>query len=345
MEGLKRSIQKQIDDDGTMPGLEAQVVDGQIRLNYEPAVPTDLSLFDIVGTNDINNAIGILDKSGNPGFFTAEKDVNSQVEGFTNYDAAGGGAITVDVDDGGGGATPVTLYTEQNVKTASDMVTADYFVQTVNETLDGNEDIRVDIVDNAIAFTSTRVGRKNNDGAPADESLVVLSGLGAEAGTLFGIDAGTAKGSGDKNFRLHVVTNNPQFQIGAERGQTMTVSMGNMSAEALGVNNLDLTSIEGANSALGKINQAIDKVSAERSKLGAFQNGLEYAINNLRNTHGNLTSAESRIRDADIAMEMIEFTRNQIVAQTGTAMLAQANLLPQGVLELLRECNSNSPLC
>jgi flagellin len=86
---------------------------------------------------------------------------------------------------------------------------------------------------------------------------------------------------------------------------------------------------------MGVLNKALDSVSAERSKLGAFQNRLEYAVNNLRNTHSNLTAAESRIRDADIAMEMIEFTRNQIIQQSGTAMLAQANMVPQGVLQLL----------
>jgi flagellin len=87
---------------------------------------------------------------------------------------------------------------------------------------------------------------------------------------------------------------------------------------------------------MGMVNKALDRVSTQRAKLGAYQNRLEYAINNLRNTHSNLTSAESRIRDADIAMEMIEFTRNQIINQSGTAMLAQANMLPQGVLQLLQ---------
>jgi flagellin len=96
-----------------------------------------------------------------------------------------------------------------------------------------------------------------------------------------------------------------------------------------------MTSVEGAQSALSKLNQALDVVSTERSKLGSFQNRLEYSINNLRNTSSNLTSAESRIRDADIAMEMIEFTRNQIVSQSGVAMLAQANMVPQSVLSLL----------
>ena len=143
------------------------------------------------------------------------------------------------------------------------------------------------------------------------------------------------KGTGDTNFRMHVVNNQPQFQIGADQGQSMEVGMADMTARALGVDKLDMTTVAGAQKALGKLNKAIDMVSSERSKLGAFQNRLEYAVNNLRSTHSNLSAAESRIRDADIAQEMIEFTRNQIVSQSGTAMLAQANMIPQGVLQLL----------
>jgi flagellin len=167
--------------------------------------------------------------------------------------------------------------------------------------------------------------------------VTLNTGVGQEVYTksLLGLSEGTAKGSGDKNFVLRVVNSQPQFQIGADQGQTMNISIGNMSAQALGVDNIDLTTVKGANEAMGVLNKAIDRVSSERSKLGSFQNRLQYSINNLRNTHSNLTAAESRIRDADIAMEMIEFTRNQIMQQSGTAMLAQANMVPQGVLQLL----------
>jgi flagellin len=180
-----------------------------------------------------------------------------------------------------------------------------------------------------------RVGQENvNAGSPI-ESEVSLNIDDAATLSEFGLKNGVAKGSGDTNFRLHVVDNKPQFQIGADPGQSMQVSMGDMSSEALGINNLDMTTVDGAQEALVRLNKGLDMVSGERSKLGAFQNRLEYSINNLRNTSSNLTAAESRIRDADIAMEMIEFTRNQIVAQSGTAMLAQANMLPQSVLSLL----------
>ena len=135
---------------------------------------------------------------------------------------------------------------------------------------------------------------------------------------------------------MHVINNDAQFLIGGDEGQTMGINISNMSAEALGVESVDLTTVAKAQEGLARINSAIDKVSAERSKLGSFQNRLEFAINNLRNTHSNLVASESRIRDADIALEMIEFTRNQIISQSGTAMLAQANMVPQGVLQLLK---------
>ncbi|MFV9510524.1 flagellin [Tepidibacillus sp. LV47] len=91
-----------------------------------------------------------------------------------------------------------------------------------------------------------------------------------------------------------------------------------------------------ASSAITKIQTALDRVSAERSKLGAVQNRLEHTINNLGTASENLTAAESRIRDVDMAKEMMEFTKNNILQQAAQAMLAQANQLPQGVLQLLR---------
>jgi len=102
------------------------------------------------------------------------------------------------------------------------------------------------------------------------------------------------------------------------------------------VGGVDVSSQAAANSAITTINNALEKVSAERSKLGAYQNRLEHTINNLGTASENLTAAESRIRDVDMAREMMEFTRASILSQAAQAMLAQANQLPQGVLQLLR---------
>ena len=126
-----------------------------------------------------------------------------------------------------------------------------------------------------------------------------------------------------------------KFQIGANKDQNTDVSINNMSANGLGVNALDVTTQDGANVAIETIDNAIKTVSSERSKLGAVQNRLDHTINNLTATSENLSAAESRIRDVDMAKEMMEFTKNNILNQASTAMLAQANQMPQGVLQLL----------
>ena len=126
------------------------------------------------------------------------------------------------------------------------------------------------------------------------------------------------------------------FQIGANAGQTTSISISNMSATALGVSSLVLSTQSGANSALAKVDTALTMVSSERGKLGGMQNRLEHTINNLGTTSENLSASESRIRDVDMAKEMMEFTKNNILTQAAQAMLAQANQQPQGVLQLLR---------
>lgn len=164
------------------------------------------------------------------------------------------------------------------------------------------------------------------------------------------------------------------FQIGANAGQTVTLSIGKMdtsvsgaggvpsgggasggvsgasgasggvsgggggttvSGAGLGIANVNISTQAGASAAITTIQNAINKVSSERAKLGAIQNRLEHTINNLGTAAENLTASESRIRDVDMAKEIMEFTKNSILQQAAQAMLAQANMQPQGVLQLL----------
>lgn len=127
------------------------------------------------------------------------------------------------------------------------------------------------------------------------------------------------------------------LQIGANADQTLEVKIGAMAAADLGVNVIDVTGFTANpfDTQLGLMDTAISAVSSERSKLGAYQNRLEHTINNLQTADENLTAAESRIRDVDMALEMANFTRHQILQQAGTAMLAQANVSTQSVLKLL----------
>jgi flagellin len=129
-------------------------------------------------------------------------------------------------------------------------------------------------------------------------------------------------------------TSSQTFQIGANNGETLAVSFNGISAAILGTSSLDL--VNSASSAITALDSAIQTVSTNRANLGAVQNRLEHTISNLSVATENLSASESRIRDTDMAQEMVSFTRSQILTQAGTAMLAQANQAPQQVLQLLR---------
>jgi flagellin len=179
-------------------------------------------------------------------------------------------------------------------------------------------DVKVDVTDSGngvwkVAVTTAKTGS-------------TLSVAGAAAGD-FGF--GTA-------FATQAVANSTGgvFQVGANQGESLSISIAKTDATALGTGSLNLTT--GAASAITTIDAAISTVSTNRSTLGAYQNRLEHAINNLNVAVENLSASESRIRDTDMAQEMTSYTRTQILSQAGTAMLAQANQAPQGVLQLLR---------
>ena len=126
------------------------------------------------------------------------------------------------------------------------------------------------------------------------------------------------------------------LQIGSLKGQTIKISISNMNAATLGVSGLTVDKNSTAGVSMSKIQAAIDKVSTQRSNLGALQNRLEHTINNLDTTSENTSAAESRIRDTDMAEEMVNYSKNNILAQAGQSMLAQANQANQGVLTLLQ---------
>lgn len=140
------------------------------------------------------------------------------------------------------------------------------------------------------------------------------------------------------------------FHIGANTAQNTSLTISTMDSATLGTLNGGTTALEdigdtgsnnlktqgGADAAITIIDEAIKDVSSERAKLGAMQNRLEHTINNLGTTSENLTASESRIRDVDMAKEMMEFTKNNILSQASQAMLAQANMQPQSVLQLLQ---------
>ncbi|TVY08425.1 flagellin N-terminal helical domain-containing protein [Paenibacillus cremeus] len=151
---------------------------------------------------------------------------------------------------------------------------------------------------------------------------------------------------GMTNVNADIKNSGVSFQIGANANQTLQISIGDMRTTAVGktsingvdkfVADVDISTKDGAQNATKILDEAIKNVSAERSKLGAYQNRLEHTINNLNTSSENLTSAESRVRDVDMAKEMMNQSKSSILAQAAQSMLAQANQQPQGVLQLLR---------
>ena len=140
----------------------------------------------------------------------------------------------------------------------------------------------------------------------------------------------------------NVVTASMWFHIGSNMDQRMQVYIGTMSATALGIREIGteakitLATPEDANRAIGVIDEALKKINKQRADLGAYQNRMEYTVKGLNIAAENLQASESRIRDTDMASQMVEFTKNSVLQQAGTAMLAQANSQSQNVLSLLR---------
>ncbi len=140
----------------------------------------------------------------------------------------------------------------------------------------------------------------------------------------------------------NVVTGSMWFHIGANMDQRMQIYIGTMSSTALGIREigsetkLSLSTPEEANRAIGVIDEGLKKINKQRADLGAYQNRMEMAVKGLDVSAENLQASESRIRDTDMASQMVEFTKNSVLQQAGTAMLAQANSQSQNILSLLR---------
>ena len=176
---------------------------------------------------------------------------------------------------------------------------------------------------------------KQKENTDKDEFKVTLNGVELDKAKA----AVTAEGvtQRDAEFSEGKVS----VQVGANANQSMNIEIGDMRAQALKITNakgkgLSVKDAESANEAITAFDAALNTVSSQRANLGAVQNRLEYTISNLDNTAENLTSAESTLRDVDMAKEMMEYSKNNILNQAAQAMISQANQQPQNVLQLLR---------
>ncbi|MGE5673678.1 MAG: flagellin [Mycobacterium leprae] len=159
----------------------------------------------------------------------------------------------------------------------------------------------------------------------------VFTGINGYAGLSFRVDI-----SADASGSVTLAAKNLTFQVGANNGETIATSMANLTSANLNIGSLNIGTRTGATDALSILDNAVSVVSTQRAKMGAMQNRLDNTISTLQTQSENITSANSRIRDIDMASEMASFTKFQVLSQASTAMLAQANQLPQGILTLLR---------
>lgn len=235
-------------------------------------------------------------------------------------------ALTSDFELIGPDGTSTTM-TGQSNSGALTIAGVSFAFNTENVTSNGT--VKFDLTSNGLEIDLSGDKTVNNAAISAyDGSKLNIGGFEFEVLTNHGAD-GNAKA-------VNVIDKSVKFHIGANAGQSTDLSINNMSAISLGVDSLNLTTQAGANVAIDDIDTALNTVSSERAKLGAVQNRLEHTINNLGTTSENLTASESRIRDVDMAKEMMEFTKNNILSQAAQAMLAQANQQPQSVLQLLQ---------
>ena len=205
---------------------------------------------------------------------------------------------------------------------------------TITLKLDAAKDYTADEIKDFLAHAQLNniTDKKDIDKINDLLKTVTVTGTGIDGDTGytdFAQNTGTTTGPAGQALTLQIGDTSADFN-------QMNVSIGDMHIDALGIKDIDISNQAGAKAAVDKIKAAINSVSSTRGDLGAIQNRLEHTINNLSVTAENMTAAESRIRDVDMANEMMAYTKNNILVQSSQAMLAQANQIPQGVLQLLQ---------
>jgi flagellin len=186
-------------------------------------------------------------------------------------------------------------------------------------------DLRFDVTNTATGDTTAYAINGYTGGAIDLGGLQLTDGVKTQADNAAG-EAISVASTGEA-LTLHV---------GANQGQNMQVSLSDTSSAALGISRINLTTQEGADAAIGAIDSAIDKISTDRSRMGAVTNRMEHTIRNLSTAEENMTASESRIRDADMAKEILNYTRNAILAQASISIMAQSKMMPQSILRLLQ---------
>ena len=330
--------------DAGVSGTVSITSDAQGVLKMKSNNTSEDSSFGFVGTDSTNvgankNEPGAASSFGAVLMGTNDTNTNKMVDAtqkFANTIAAGSN-FTMTINGTEIQASITAL--NEGTSTMDDVATAlktsiDVAVTKYNTAMGTGSSAELDAID----FTV----EKNKDGSlnvvyNGDKDISFSFGELTDANGVTGTIA-TKLGLTNKQSASATSNKGIELQIGANEGQTMEFTIDDMSAAALGVdgNKVDLATQDGAQKATTTIDAAIKKVSAQRSKLGAVQNRLEHTIANLDTASENTQTSESRIRDTDMAEEMVAYSKNNILLQAGQSMLAQANQSNQGVLSLLQ---------
>lgn len=293
---------------------------------------------------EVKNLISELDRIGNTTEFNTKKLLDGSAVGVKdavagNVNVNNNSSITLNATDMAALQTQIGAQGLKDgafmiIRVADDATTAAFvsadwkIITNAGSALTVTEagSMGISMSSDQIAFGSLFTGVGSNDAVVTGGTINASMKVGESITFVFGKNQAASNNLG----------NSIMAQIGANAGQSMFISISDMRSAAIGVNVIDISTKFGAQTAIETVNLAITKVSSQRSSLGAMQNRLEHTINNLGAASENLSAAESRIRDVDMAKEMMQFTKNNIISQAATAMLAQANQQPQGVLQLLR---------
>lgn len=340
--------------------LAPNAMSGEYSITYNPAA-VDNTDPDYAALDTATTAISVNLATAIPGNYSFSWDDGTDTLTVTNDDtsATQDFVIAADTDITFGGVTLEGL-NEATVGALNGLgftVTAPSFSVSYGGTPMDPGDVTHNAAMHTLTFNGVTLDYGTTTAATLDANLnaanltitaatatVAVNGGAAQAagvspdGTVSfsGFSISNATAANLNNASLKLTESELTIQTGANSGETLEIAIGSMSSESLGLTGLSVTNKANAQTAGDAVTNAINKVSTQRANLGAYQNRLEHKINNLDTSAENLQAAESRIRDVDMAQEMVEFTKNNILLQAAQSMLAQANAQPQGVLQLLQ---------
>ncbi len=286
---------------------------------------------------EFNQLKSEIDRIANDTEFNGSKVLNGDKSGEKiEFDT---GSITSTTATGGtplDAANAVNVFLETELKNVNTLGEGTFHLKL---TVDGNE-AKIELTDTS-KFNDNKeyvVDSITVDISKDDEQTITLGGADFKLAKLKTHiqDANVETVDLTLNNKVTEKTDGVELQVGANKDQMIGVSIGNMGSRELGLGGVNVSTAEDAKDAIGRLDEAVSRISAQRADLGAAQNRLEHTIASTDNTAENLQAAESRIRDVDMAKEMMNLTKLNVLQQASQSMLAQANQAPQQVLSILR---------